>query len=182
MLAAVLALITVSAPGLVAAVRSTDGPVGGPPPIRISDRNGRVSVQLPKTWWEETSVNAGEVTSDETGEWVVPDLEASSQTPRWLSIWVDRRRSGFDALAEQHEEFLAHNCPDPFCTADPVANVTVDGFAGLRQHAHDEDGRLTVITTVDTEDWVALVMISGEDSADGAAELVGIIDSLQLTP
>jgi hypothetical protein len=57
----------------------------------------------------------------------------------------------------------------------------VDGFPGLRQQVHDEDGRLAVITTVDADRSMVLILIFGEDTTAGAAELVGIVDTIRLT-
>ncbi|GAB3755325.1 hypothetical protein [Microlunatus parietis] len=151
-----------------------------PSTYRLSDKAGRVSVELPKTWWEATAHNAGQVVSDDTGDWVVPDLEASSDTPRWLSVWVDRSWDQDTALARQHETFVADGCPDEACLTDAVTEIMIDGHRGLRQLAHFDDGHLAVLTTLDTGRWMIFVTADGPETAEGAAELITISDSLRL--
>lgn len=161
----------------------TPAPVPGPASTtyRLSDKADRVSVELPKTWWEATSVNAGRVVSDDTGDWVVPDLEASGESPRWLSVWIDRPWDEDSALARQHETFVTEGgCPPDVCFADTAAEVTIDGHRGLRQLAHFDDGHLAVLTTLDTGDWMIFVTADGVETADGAAELITISDSIRL--
>lgn len=145
---------------------------------RLVDQGGRVSVELPTSWWDATARDAGEITTDETGEWVVPDLQAASDPPRQVSLWLDRARSEHDALTEQHRAFLAATCPDPSCTADPGVAVTIAGYPGRQQQGRFDDGHLAVITTVNTDGWMIFVLADGEDSAAGAAELIGITNSI----
>lgn len=147
---------------------------------RLVDQGGRVSVELPTSWWDATARDAGEITTDETGEWIVPDLQAAGDSPRLVSIWLDRARSERNALTGQHREFIAATCPDPLCTADPVVAVTVNGYPGQQQQGRFEDGHLAVITTINTDGWMIFVLADGEDTAASAAELIGITASILL--
>ncbi|MFC7625055.1 hypothetical protein [Microlunatus sp. GCM10028923] len=131
-------LAVVGVTRLVAPEQVTPAPASDT--YRLSDKAGRVSVELPKSWWEATAYNAGQVVSDDDGDWVVPDLEASGDSPRWLSVWVDRPWDQDSALARQHETFVAEGCPEESCFADAKTEVTIDGHRGLRQLAHFDDG------------------------------------------
>lgn len=155
-------------------------PNGQPELYRLVDREGRVSVELPTSWWDATARDAGEIITDETGEWVTPDLQAAGDAPRQVSFWLERARNERAALTEQHTMFLAATCPDPLCTADPATPVTVAGFPGKQQQGRFEDGHLAVITTVNTDGWMIFVLADGEDTAASAAELIAITNSILL--
>ncbi|GAB3755330.1 hypothetical protein [Microlunatus parietis] len=152
-----------------------------PEVFHLLDTGGRVSVELPTTWWDTTARDAGETVSDDTGDWLVAALSAASDAPRELAVWLDDPSGAGDGLTEPHAEFLAATCSDGGgCTAEAVASVAVDGRPGLRQTLRFDDGHRGVITTIPTDQLLIFVLAEGPDTDDAAAELLKISDSVRV--
>lgn len=147
--------------------------------LRLSDDEQRVSVELPRSWWDETPGDAGGSRTDETGVWAVPDIEAGGPAQRWLSLWIVERLPGERNIAEQHETYVKTNCEEFGCTLESSVDLLVDGQIASRQEGRREDGSRIVFTTIQAKQVMIFVVVDGEDSAAGLAEITKISDSVR---
>lgn len=148
--------------------------------LRLGDGEQRVSVELPRSWWDETPGDAGGSRTDETGVWAVPDIEAGGAAQRWLSLWIVERQPGEQNIAEQHETYVETNCEEFGCTLEASVDLLVDGQIACRQEGRREDGSRIVFTTIQTNRLMIFVVVDGEDSAAGLAEITKISDSVRV--
>lgn len=131
----------------------------------LSDRQGRVTLTVPRTWSNDAGEDAGEYVDQGEESYTVPDIETGGMIGDF-AVFIEPRRGA--PLSEAHVATIEEECEMMGCISRgrPTA-AEVNGLRGLEQVLRHPEGEFTAVLTVEAEALVVTVLGYGieEDQA-----------------
>lgn len=152
------------------------------PVTQLSDREDRVIISVPRTWIDDTALDAGQWIDQGAGLRREPDLKTSPVVAeKFVSVSVEPRDR---ELAQRHAAEVDTRCGWAACLdrGQPVA-VEVNGRSGLEQVLSHAGAEWTVLLTLESENYlVTAAGHAGEFTGPGDVEaLRTVLHTLVLT-